>query len=149
MRQFTRALAEINVVTKFMQTARLSLANCRMAFDELQKKVNLKVKDRHHAFYQCQFKCVKSAVDSRLSPNQAFESGVIKIQERKIAELSNAEKAAVESLKRSTVEDNEVVVVADDEGVGGESDDSHRLPSPNIDRMLTGLKETLTTVKGK
>ncbi len=95
----------------------------------LQRRRNIDYIIKNHAadkvinpdkvFYWSTFNPDRILIDGPLSPNSAFESGVVKIQEGRDNELSDIEKIAVRSL---LAENNEVEEVEGEDS--GNDDDS-------------------------
>lgn len=107
VKKFSTSFGQINEVTKFLQTSCIPLSKARLALDGLNAAVRRNNRVVGSNFYGCQFKCVKSAADSDLCPNPHFESGVVKIQLGKIDELTDLEKTAVASLRRTPVKEGQ------------------------------------------
>ena len=96
--KFQRIMGELNIVTKMMQESCISLSKCRRLLD-ITTRLNLEQNDTPGAkFYQSTFVPKRILPDGPLSPNADFESGVVKIQRKKIDDMTDAEKVAVESL---------------------------------------------------
>ena len=103
--KFQRIMAELNIVTKIMQERCISLSKCRRLLD-VTTRLNLEQYDIPGAqFYQSTFVPKRILPDGPLSPNADFESGVVKIQRKKIDDMTDVEKVAVESLLVAEVEE--------------------------------------------
>ena len=97
-------LSEFDLVTKHLQTAKLTLLDCRASLDFLEKLIIKKRTDPHHHLYSCSFKLRKASVFSPLAPDVDFERAVVKIQSGNEADLSEAEKMEVSGLLVSNQE---------------------------------------------
>ena len=87
-------MGELNsIVTKMMQESCISLSKCRRLLD-ITTSLNLEQNDTPGAkFYQSTFVPKRILPDGPLSPTNAdFESGVVKIQRKKIDDMTDADK---------------------------------------------------------
>ena len=72
-------LEEIHWVTAALQEQNLSLHDGQRFLDEPSRQVQKHKDTSSHAFYQCRLKIEKASARSHLTPDYAFETGVIKI----------------------------------------------------------------------
>jgi hypothetical protein len=91
-------LEEMNAVTVHMQTKELQLEQSRYALDTLQAAIDKYKSFQEHKLFRCQFKLIKSSVDSELAPNKDFEAGVVKMQRGLFSQLTTREKVACQRL---------------------------------------------------
>ena len=112
-------MGELNLVTKMMQERCISLSKCRRLLD-VTTRLNLEQYDIPGAkFYQSTFVPKRIFPDGPLSPNADFESGVVKIQRKKIDDMTDVEKVAVESLLVAEVEEAALANARGSDNAGG------------------------------
>ena len=101
-------MGELNTVTTKMMQERCitSLNKCRRMLD-VTNRLNLEQNDvpAGAEFYQSTFVPKRILPDGPLSPDADFQSGVVKIQRKKIDDMTDVEKVAVESLLVAKVEE--------------------------------------------
>jgi hypothetical protein len=91
----------INTITKKLQEHCLPLTKAHHLLDILEKEIVSWKDKQNDPLYECTFKREKSSLANReLCPNKDFETGVVKIQLGKYADMTDAEKRACRSLKK-------------------------------------------------
>jgi hypothetical protein len=93
-------LQEIDGITTYLQTEGLTLADARNAVEQLTESVEKDKTNPAKALYQCKLGTKYIALDSDLVTDPLFISGVVKIQENRLQDLTDAEKEAVDSLRK-------------------------------------------------
>jgi hypothetical protein len=131
----------INTITKKLQEKCLSLAKAHHLLDILESEVNSRKDKQQDKLFGCTFVRVKSSLDnSSTCPNKDFETGVVKIQLGKWADLSDAEKSACLPLLKpiSTTNDSSTNNDAD----VSDGDDNQEPGSPDFEaRVCRSLEE--------
>ena len=89
-------LSEINTTTVNLQTRYYTLANCRDDIDFLMQ--NIEEAEPDERLFNCSLGDSYLKVDTELSNNPDFESGVVKIQRRKADTMTGEEKRATSAL---------------------------------------------------
>jgi len=102
--KYEKHFKEINTITLELQTRGLSLADCRLALDILIKAVRDGKNDLNSNLYGCTLDTFYIDSKAQIVHSPDFESGVVKIQNRKTDELSDAEKLACKKLERTAVD---------------------------------------------
>ncbi len=119
--KYHRIMKRMNEITIKMQTSYISLSSCRRNMEYIISRHETDTDKAGKPFYLSAFAPNRIRVDGPLSPNSAFESGVVKIQEGRDFDLTDVEKVAVRGLLLVENEvDDEVIV--EEEG-GADSDD--------------------------
>lgn len=105
--RFSEQLAEINFVTKLLQTKNLSLSECRMAMDSLSYVVHSEKTKLNSKLFKCKLGTSYISSTSHLVKHKAFENGVVKIQRDDLFSLTLSERSAC---KRLLIEPSETSV---------------------------------------
>jgi hypothetical protein len=87
VKKFTRQ-HEIDEVTKYLQTNGLSLSYGCIALDALNDGLSSDKDNPNKPLYQCRLGTHYIALDSDIVPDPHFESGVVKIQEKRFNDLT-------------------------------------------------------------
>jgi hypothetical protein len=98
LNKFTRQLHEIDEVKG------LSLSEGCVPLDALVDGVSSDRDNPQKSLYPCRLKTHYIAPDSDIVPDPHFESGVVKIQEKRFNALTDFQKATVECLKVPTAD---------------------------------------------
>ena len=106
-------LADINAVTVQMQERYRTLSTCRAEIDKLFKRIRKAATKRESRLYNCKLGDDYLKIDSHVTTDPTFESGIVKLQRGRADDLTLLEKHAVKCLLKN------------DDGCGGssESDD--------------------------
>ena len=99
VKKHQKHLQIIQLRTKEMQTQYHTLSDCRADLDLLIQDINEFRTTQDHDLYQCDLKKVYIGVESEKLDNKAFESGVVKIQNNAVRDMSIFEKKACLNLK--------------------------------------------------
>jgi hypothetical protein len=93
-------LGEIDAVTKYLQTRVLPLDSCQWALDTLANDVAQHRNQRGHDLQGCKLgrRYIRQGAGILTDPD--FESGVIKLQEGKVNELTEEEREALQNLRK-------------------------------------------------
>ena len=96
--RYCEYMQQINLSTKYMQTRKLTLAQCRESLNMLMQDVDEGRNDRNSVMYRCPLGKDYISEDAELLRDPAFESGVCKIQNRTTELMTDEEKEACEKL---------------------------------------------------
>ena len=96
--RYCEYMRQINFSTKYMQTRKLPLAQCRESLNMLIQDVEEGRNDRNSVMYRCPLGKIYISEDAELLRDPLFESGVCKIQNGTTELMTAGEKEACESL---------------------------------------------------
>jgi hypothetical protein len=93
-------LGEIEVVTKCLQTRAIPLSDCQWALDELSNDVTEHRNVCGHNLHGCELlqHCIQQGAEILEDPH--FESGIVKLQAKKVNELTEQEREALQNLRK-------------------------------------------------
>ena len=101
VKKHQKHLERIQLPTKEMQTQYHTLSDCRADLDLLIQDITECRTIQGHDLYQCDLKKVYIGVDSEKLDDGTFESGVVKIQNNSVRDMTVFEKNACFNLKIS------------------------------------------------
>ena len=99
-------MKQINYSTKYMQTRKVTLAQCRDSLNMLMQDVEEGRNDRDSAMYRCSLGTKYIAEDANILRDPDFESGVCKIQNGMTDLMTDEEKTACGKLLLGGEEDS-------------------------------------------
>ncbi|KAI0560856.1 Ribonuclease H-like protein [Gracilaria domingensis] len=115
----SKMLAEIDIVTKSLQTRGHTLAQCRDDLDILLETVMEQRNIRSSPLYQCKLENKYIAPDAAIVLDPIFESSVVKIQRGLQTELTEDKKESVQCLKQpDTVSEVHAGIASGNVGTG-------------------------------
>ena len=99
-------MKQINYSTKYMQTRKVTLAQCRDSLSMLIQDVEEGRNNRNSDMYRCPLGTKYIGEDAEIIRHKDFESGVCKIQNGSTELMTDEEKEACQSLLLETEEDS-------------------------------------------
>jgi hypothetical protein len=82
--KYEKMLAEVDGITKLLQTRLLPLSDCRNALQQLISAVATDKTNPAKSLYQCKLGTKYIGMDSHLVTDPLFMTGVMKLQERRV-----------------------------------------------------------------
>lgn len=116
--RYEKQLAQIDSITRYLQTKHLSISDCRLALGKLAQKVEMKKDVPTSSFFGCQLGTSHISQNAAIVKDKSFLSGVIKIQRQKLESLSDEERTACKMLLSDTVASFDI-----DNAIDSEDDD--------------------------
>lgn len=96
--RFAEKLAQIDSVTKYLQSENLTLVDPRLALDTLVDVVHEKTNDEDAILYKGKLSPSHVSSSSRHCLYKAFESGIVKIQRNRARTLTQSERRTFQTL---------------------------------------------------